>query len=294
MAEQSIIILTHRGLEPSNKNVYPESSFESFLDQIERGFGIEFDPNFCKDVIAVNHDSNLKRITDGLDSRNFFEVTEDEVKKIRYGKEKKGRIPLLDEILCLIENNKANLHAMHLKGKFQNKESVDLLLNAMKKYPDAIKKIVIFDIKPEIAKYIKSKNKEIKLAPSVAHEYDIKRYNSFVSGTLISVEDAIKYKKEGLYDWAWLDEWDTIDENGNEKKIYTKEVFDSLRNEGYKIALVTPELHGTSPGLLGGEAHKDAKNKEVLFDRIKEIISLNPDAVCTDYPEEVLEMTLKD
>ena len=60
-----------------------------------------------------------------------------------------------------------------------------------------------------------------------------------------------------------------------------------LSQEGYKIALVTPELHGTSPGLYGGESHKDAKDKETLFKRIKEILSLKPDAVCTDYPEEV-------
>ena len=50
---------------------------------------------------------------------------------------------------------------------------------------------------------------------------------------------------------------------------------------------MTPELHGTSPGLLGGESHKHAANTEVLFERMREILSLEPDAICTDYPEEV-------
>jgi hypothetical protein len=63
-------------------------------------------------------------------------------------------------------------------------------------------------------------------------------------------------------------------------------VFKILKDEGLKVALVTPELHGTSPGLLGGEAHPDA-DKNCLFDRIQEIIDLQPDALCTDYPEEV-------
>ena len=57
------IIITHRGLEPSNPSFWPESSYEAFEDQLKRGFGIEFDPNFCKDGIVVSHDSTLKRIT---------------------------------------------------------------------------------------------------------------------------------------------------------------------------------------------------------------------------------------
>jgi len=56
-------ILTHRGLEPSKPDFFPESSIEAFINQLHRGFGIEFDPNFVKDGIVINHDSNLKRIT---------------------------------------------------------------------------------------------------------------------------------------------------------------------------------------------------------------------------------------
>lgn len=128
------------------------------------------------------------------------------------------------------------------------------------------------------------------MAPSVSHPFDIKRYNQAVSDTLISVEEAIKYKKEGLYDWVWLDEWDRTDEDGGNKTLYNQEVFERLKSVGYKIALVTPELHGTSPRLLGGEAHPDAATKEKLFARIKEILSLSPDALCADYPEEALNL----
>mgnify|MGYP001615106604 CR=1 FL=1 len=284
---QKITILTHRGLEPSNSEFWPESSFEAFQSHIERGFSIEFDPNFCKDEIVVSHDSTLKRITEGKDERNFSEHSINELKFITYGKEKQGRIPSLSEIFDLIRESKASSHALHLKGKYQEKEKIDLLLNVLAMYADTLNKLILFDIKPETAKYIKSRFPQLNLVPSVAHYFDIQRYNGLIYNTLLTLEDAIKYKGEGLYNWVWLDEWDTIDAEGKEKLFYTAENFKILRDAGFKIALVTPELHGTSPGLYGGESHKHAADKNILFQRIKEILALNPDAICTDYPNEV-------
>jgi len=257
-----MIIFTHRGLEPSNPDFYPESSYEAFKSHLERGFGIEFDPFFTEQGVFVSHNPDLKIVG--------------------------GRIATLDEVLELIKNSKAELNALHLKGKFQDVSYLDILISNLKNHPQAISKIIIFDVKPEAARYLKSKMPNIQLAPSVAHSFDIKRYNSLVKGTLLSVEEAIKYKKDGLYDWVWLDEWDRADKNGKEKMLYTAEVFDLLKQAGYKIALVTPEMHNTaSPGLLGGKNHEDSNDKEMLFKRIKEIISLKPDAICTDNPEEV-------
>ena len=276
-------ILTHRGLEPSQPNFYPESSYEAFEDQLKRGFGIEFDPNFCKDGIVVSHDSTLKRITDGKDERAFSDVSIKELKSLRYGKEKQGRIPTLYEVLDLIRKSPSSLHAMHLKGKYQTLQTLNLLISHLEKYPDILNKLIIFDIKLDSAQHLKSCIPILQVAPSVAHHFDIKRYNSVVGETLFSIEEAIKNKH--LYSWVWLDEWDTADENG-EKLFYTKETFDILKKQGYKIALVTPELHGTSPGLYEGESHKHAKNKDILFKRIKEILFLEPDAICTDWPEE--------
>ncbi|MEK6848224.1 MAG: glycerophosphodiester phosphodiesterase family protein, partial [Nanoarchaeota archaeon] len=152
---QKITILTHRGLEPSNSEFWPESSFEAFQSHIERGFSIEFDPNFCKDEIVVSHDSTLKRITEGKDERNFSELSINELKFITYGKEKQGRIPSLSEIFDLIRESKASSHALHLKGKYQEKEKIDLLLNVLAMYADTLNKLILFDIKPETAKYIK-------------------------------------------------------------------------------------------------------------------------------------------
>ena len=279
-----MIIFTHRGLEPSKQNTYFESSYEQFEDHITRGYGIEFEINFLKDEIIVFHDPNLSRATNDKDNRNFSEISLNDINKLN---KEKGKIPTVREELKLIEKGDAPLHAMHLKGSYQSKEKIDLLLDEIKKIPEIIPKILIFDLKPEYAKYIKSKIPELKLAPSIAHEYDIKRYNNIVKETLISIEEAIDYKKQMIYDWCWLDEWDTLNEGKGEKLFYTKDNFNKLKQEGYKIALVTPELHSSSPGLLGGESHKHARNKEILFQRITKILELKPDAICTDYPEEV-------
>ena len=277
-------ILTHRGLERSKPNFYTESSYEAFQDHLTRGYGIEFDPSFLKDGnIVITHDKGLTRITEGKDTRLLTDLTLPDVQLVSLYN---GKIPTFDELMELIKESEAPIHALHLKGIFQEQPYVDTLISHLAKYPDLMERFVIFDVKPDIARFMKSKNENLTLAPSVAHPYDIERYNSAVLGTLISVDDAIKYKQEGLYDWVWLDEWDLTDKDGGTKQFYTAETFGSLKQAGYKISLVTPELHGTSPGLLGGEAHPDAQPRERLMERIGQIIPLQPDALCTDYPEE--------
>lgn len=283
-------IFTHRGLEPSQKSFYPESSYEAFENQLSRGFGIEFDPNFVKDGIVISHDTTLKRITGGKDLRELKNLEVREVTEIRYGAVKHGRIPTFDELMNLIRKSKSVLNALHLKGKFQDEHSLEILIEALKTNSDVLPKLLIFDAKPETARFLKSSISTLIISPSVSHPYDITRFNTAVIGTLISVEDTIRYKNEGLYEWVWLDEWDLSDKNGGKKSLLNEEIFTKLKEHDLKIALATPELHGTSPGLLGGEAHPDAENKEKLFTRIKRIISLNPDAICTDYPEEILTL----
>jgi len=286
----SINIITHRGLEPSANNFPSESSFETFKNHLNRGFGIEFDANFTKDKkIVIFHDAGLERITKGEDKRLFADMPAKEIEAIRL--ENNGRLCFLDELLDAISGSNTNsISALHLKGGFQEPEFLDILLDYLQNAGKILSRIVIFDVKVETAKYLKAKLPELNLAPSVAHPYDIKRYNQATKGTLLSAEETIANKD--LFSWVWLDEWDLADENGRTKKFYTAETFDIFRKNGLKIALVTPELHGSSPGLLGGEAHPDAA-KERLFNRVQEIINLKPDALCTDYPKEVKKLIYK-
>lgn len=285
-------VLAHRGLEPANNNFYPESSYEAFEDQLSRGFGIEFDPNFTKDGIVVWHDATLERLSEGQDKRAFRDVLVEELSQIRYWNKnhtKEGKIPTFDEVMDLIRKGSSKINALHLKGKFQNQADLALLTEYLQRNIDVLSRLLVFDVKVETAGVLFAKFPEMQLAPSVAHAYDVKRYNSVVAETLIETSEAEMLLKQGAfgkYPWVWLDEWDLTDEGGQEKKLYTKDVFKRMRDVGAKISLVTPELHGTSPGLYGGESHPDAKDRLTLSNRVREIISLEPDAICTDYPEE--------
>ncbi len=272
-----MIIFTHRGIEKPALG-HSESGYAAFKDQVSRGYGLEFDPNFIKDEIIIWHDATLKRLTG--DTTPLSEKSYADVKNIRFGNA--DRITTLAEFFALIKHS-ATIHALHLKGINQTDACVQRLFAALDAHPEIVPKLLVFDVKLEIAKQFRNKYPGIHLAPSIAHEHDILRYNSCVKETLYPLTTAIQHRT--VYDWVWLDEWDLINASGN-KKLYTKEIFAECRKHGLKISLVTPELHATSPGLYGGEAHADAASEEKLFARMKEIISLKPDAICTDYPEK--------
>ncbi len=276
-------IITHRGLDPSIPDYYTESSYEAFLDQLNRGYGLE---NFYKDgKFFVFHDAGLERITGGADKRFFMDLSLEEILDLRIGG---NRLCSLEELLDLIADKAQGISALHLKGKFQQKSYLVKLLDCLGDNKKAADKMMIFDVKIETARFLKNKMPELILAPSVAHPYDIKRYNESVGNTLYPIEKVLDNRN--LFNWAWMDEWDLADENGGTKTLYNQNNFDILKTAGIRVALVTPELHGTSPGLLGGEAHPDSANRESLFRRIKEIIGLSPDAICTDYPNQSKEL----
>ncbi len=279
-------IITHRGLEPNKKKFFAESSLEAFKNQISRGFGLEFDPVMCKDGFVVMHDTSLERITKGKDKRAVRFLGVDELKKINLNP---GTIPTLEEMLELIRDHDC-LCALHLKSHLQDQNTLTKLIKTLEKYEDAAFKILIFDTTFESAKFLCEKLPTIMLAPSVVHPFDKTRFNEVTGKTLYTLED-ISTQKE-FFSWVWLDEWDLLDENGS-KTLYNKTTFDYCKQLGLKIALVSPELHRTSPCLLGGEKHPDAINKDVLMKRVKEIIDLKPDLICTDYPEEIRDLSAR-
>jgi glycerophosphoryl diester phosphodiesterase len=282
-----INIITHRGLDPDIKDFPGESTIDAFTNHLQRGYGIEFDVNFSFDErMFIFHDSGLTRITNGNDDRYFEELKLDEIRVLRL---RNNLLPTFDELFNLIRNiGRESVNALHLKSKFQDKRHLEILTKNLKYYQDIFDSLIVFDVKIETARFLKSSFPDLNLAPSVAHEFDIQRYNKSVGGTLYSIEEVLADKD--LFSWVWLDEWDLTDQNGGTKKLCTEEIFDKFRRAGIKTALVTPELHGTSPGLLGGESHPDAADMSKLQKRIIEIKSLQPDAICTDHPDLVLSL----
>ena len=276
-------IITHRWLEPLNNNFkFIESSKEAFINHLERWYWLEFDINFSKDMVPfIFHDWCLERITNWKDKRNFDEINIEEI--LSYNLNWNSFISFEELVKNISKYRKDwEYSALHLKSKFQEEKYIDVMLDILNKYENIESKIFIFDVKIETAQYLKSKNKNIKLFPSISHKYDIERYNSCTGNTLYSIEDFLD--NLDIFDWVWLDEWDRKD-IGWEKTLYNKEVFNIIKKENKLIGLVTPELHAKSPWLLWWEAHEDCKNLNILKSRFKEIVDLNPDFICSDYLE---------
>lgn len=276
-------ILTHRGLEPSAQHFYTESSFEAFRSHIDRGFGIEFDFRLTKDKqIVFWHDQTLSRVLRAGTDLTIFNLTSEELRRITFDS---CHFCFFKSLEPYLENSEAPWHALHIKSEMQNTESLQYLITYLQNHPRLISKLILFDLKPMVASFLHSQVPEISLAASVAHSFDCLRFSNAVGNTLITLEELEQNKN--VFDWAWLDEWDRKGPNGTNKSFYNQKVFDFVRNLGMNIALVTPELHGTSPGLLGGEQHEDSKSLKILFTRIRQIMSLSPNILCTNYPEEV-------
>lgn len=275
-------LISHRWLDPLNKDFYyAESSKEAFENLLDRWFWLEFDINFSKDLIPfVFHDGWLRRISNWKDNKEFSDMEWTDIES--YDLLNNCHFTSLENLFGLIEDKQKLwiLSALHLKSKFQSKELLDILVEYIRKYPNIIQKLFIFDVKIGTAKYFKEKISEIQLFFSVSHEYDKKRYSDSVWWTLYTVEEVIKNKD--LVNWVRLDEWDRKDRNG-EKKLYTTEVINEFKSLWLKIAIISPELHAKSPWLLWWESHEDVENDEKLKQRIVEIKSLNPDFICTDY-----------
>lgn len=92
----------HRGLHGS---IVPENSFTAFANAVQNGYGAELDVHLTADGhLAVMHDNSLIRTT-GID-RRVCDMTRDELKAINFNGSLE-RIPMLDEVLPLFDDNTA-------------------------------------------------------------------------------------------------------------------------------------------------------------------------------------------
>jgi glycerophosphoryl diester phosphodiesterase len=280
-------VITHRGLNPDTKGFPPESSAEAFASFLKQGYGLEFDVRFTVDkkMIAI-HDASLKRLTKGKDERQIADISGRQILAMDFNGNHLISIP---QLLVLIHTLGApdSLSALHLKSANQKPELLDILIPELRVLDP--KKFIIFDPTIEMARYIHAKNPDLQLAASVSHPYDIERFNKSAGGTLITMEQLLDNKD--VFTWAWLDEWDRRDVGGKTKSLLNSETFGKLRDHNIGIALVTPELHSTSPsqptGVRPEDLHEDASTRERLDTILEHIVSLKPDGMCTDHPDFV-------
>jgi glycerophosphoryl diester phosphodiesterase len=277
-------IITHRGLDPDRGTPHGEGTLQAFQDHLARGFGIEFDIRYTKDNIAVAlHDKTVARITQGKETRQVKECTYAELCNSAHI----VSIETLLDLLATYQNNPFS--ALHVKGDVQEKEHLNMLIDLI--CHRNLENLILFDIRKEGAEYIKNALPNVKVYASVSHPYDIERFGTSVGDTLLSLQEVVRYRE--YFDGVWLDEWDLLDANNAEKKLYTEETFDVLREYGLGSVIVSPELHSSSPGLLGGECHPDGVDRTRLTERVEDILVLSPDAICTDYPDHVRDLSQK-
>lgn len=283
-----VLILTHHGLDLSQANCLGESRLESFQSQLQRGYSLEADLNFTKDGIILCHDSDLRRLTRGKDLRTIKSISTEEASQVQLPK---GRLGSLEELMHLLRKYPKQMIALHFKGDLQTTHNCDALMRHLKVFQDLCPRTFIIGASINTAKYLKQRMPELQLAAFVSHSYDIERFFAASKGTLLSLENLLSRKD--LYAWAWLDEWDLMDRRPDGridprgKEWYTAEIFALLRQHGFAIGLVTPELHAASTGQICAERHPHASPPDRLFARIEKILRLRPDAVCTNHPEEV-------
>lgn len=282
-------LITHRGIDvaPGDSRGWSlqESRWESFSEQIRAGWGLEFDVRPLKDnQFAISHDSGLARIVPGID-RKVSSLTRNEFKTICAPG---GRLCFLDELLDLIAGYGRSMSALHLKSHCHDPSTLNKILEVIEPRVDSlIGRLLIFDASPQVARQIVRIFPGLDVAASVAHSFDVLRYGGLAGGTLLTCNQALDHGD--VYSWAWFDEWDTLDVDNGQKTFVNRESVDQFKNHGFKVAVVSPELHATSPALLGGEAHKDGVEKNRLASRWRQFHQLGVDALCTDHASWISE-----
>jgi hypothetical protein len=277
-------IITHRGIDvplgtPSDE-IVGENTWEAFSAQVKSGYGIEFDLQLMSDnSFAICHDQSLVRMSGGLSSTPISELSSHQLKKMTLGH---GRLCELDELLILLSENSEATSALHLKKNCQREDSLDLLVDKLVQYPNVLDgRLILFDVTPVAAKYLKKSIPNIELAASVSDIYDIQRFGALTGGTLMTIDEVIEQCE--TYTWVWLDEWDIRDPLGETKSLVTRKTVELLRMNGFKIAVVSPELHATSPALYGDGIHEVGANPELLKSYWMELADMDIDLLCTDH-----------
>jgi hypothetical protein len=273
---------------------FSENSHGTLREHLNKGAHLAADLNFTRDGIIFWPDTDLKKITKGRDCRPIKQMT---TLDACHASQSNGQLFAFEEAMFCLRKHPKQMIALRFKGIFQDSVHCDRLIAQLRLNEDIFDQLLVFDVCVKAAYYLKQKMPALHLAASIAHPFDIERFQMIAKGTLISLETFLQ--KKHLFSWAWLDEWDLADKNPDGsinrrgKQLYTEEVFDQLRSNSIRIAVVAPELHCKQSGSSKGEAHPHASTSERLFKRIQEMLALKPDAICTGHPAKVQEILLQ-
>lgn len=171
-----MILYSHRGIDFDRKEKLSENSLAAFRYAAEKSYGVELDLQMTKDqVLLVAHDSNIERWSLGRAKHSWSTLMNDEILKLE---NTFGSIARLPQVLALAEDFPSLHFAIHLKGANQSKIFIQELIETLTLSENIFSRILIFDVKLETAAALRRALPGIGLAPSVADEYDITRYQA--------------------------------------------------------------------------------------------------------------------
>lgn len=224
-----------------------ENSLESFKEALNHGFSIEID-------VQKTRDNHLIIIHDNDLSR--LRGINKKIEELNYEEAEKLNIALFSEVLKIFKETKNSVLAIHVKNEEQ-RDILKLLAGELEKY-NIFDRCFLFDLTIEGAKKIKKINEKIAVGFSVGE----KRFTK-----TIYLWDDIKNEN---FDAVWWDEWNS--------GLYTKENLDKIREKNKKVYAIAPDLH---------HIHNHPLSKERKKEGWLNLINLEVDGICTDYPKEL-------
>ncbi len=227
-----------------------ENSIEAFEKCLDNGFSIEVDVQKTSDnKLILLHNKFIK----DYNGKNI------NIERSSFN-EIKCHVYSFNSLLNIFSGKKNNLKmAIHIKDENQG-DILKLVCNEIfnKKLTD---RCFIFDVTKNGRDKIKKINPLINIGFSVGE----KRH----SKTIFLLEDLDKEN----YDIVWWDWW-------GYEKLYTKKNLERIKNSLKKVYVISPELHKEGN-------HPSARNLNRIENVWNDLISLNVDGICTDYPSRL-------
>lgn len=233
------------------KFTYPENSKLSFEMALKENKSFETDIRISKDDVPVMiHDETLDRLFNGSGKISKFNY--DELKDFHYKEDETQKLCSLKEMCELIKENPGDSFVfIHIKES----EDINDVVKVLEEYDfsNRIRFFAVDKIEEDFRKIMKEKYPKYKIG-------------------LYLPENSANYNEETFKeaDFIWADEITML--------WMTKEKVDLAHSLGKPFYAISPELIPTS--IFNSDIEK----------RWKELLDINVDGICTDFPEKFLEL----
>lgn len=246
-------IFAHRGFF----NLNPENSASAIMEAIYRGFAVETDIRFTKDMkMALIHDDTLTRLC-GVKAK-VKDLHSKEISNLSFLSRTEESLKLFDELAPFLSRNglEASI-AVHFKQEEQGRENCLSLSRLFKRY-NLYENCFVFNLSLETCRILRDIDPGMNLGVLVSD----KKFESFVY-----LWDELE-RVLNLFDIVWAAEY---------KSLYNDDFFMKIKGSGKQIIAVSNELHRELDHPKAFFGYKDSWIS-FLKNRI--------DGVCTDYPIE--------